>query len=204
MTVPIRIGNTRFPLHISEEFWLLLHFSLRSPRANPTSWRISKLTKQKPWSPSPLKACHWSLHPFASSRTDLCDHTCVVQVFYWTDMSYCRTCSGAYVLHQMQHWYPAQTETAVGKQPMPWGAVDPAKLTKIQPREQLTETTVGKQPTPWGAVDPAKLTQIQPREHFLSSSCTIDMIWSTLPVDNSAKIQGPASSDDCNHLTQHI
>ena len=59
---------------------------------------------------------------------------------------------------------------------MPWGAVDPAKLTKIQPREQLTETTVGKQPTPWGAVDPAKLTQIQPREHFLSSSCTIDMI----------------------------
>ena len=43
MTVPIRIGNTRFPLHISEEFWLLLHFSLRSPRANPTSWRISKL-----------------------------------------------------------------------------------------------------------------------------------------------------------------
>ena len=156
---------------------------------------------QKPWSPSPLKACHWSLHPFASTRTDLCDHTCVVQVFYWTDMSYCRTCSGAYVLHQMQHWYPAQTETAVGKQPMPWGAVDPAKLTKIQPREQLTETTVGKQPTPWGAVDPAKLTQIQPREHFLSSSCTIDMIWSTLPVDNSAKIQGPASSDDYNNLT---
>ena len=38
-------------------------------------------------------------------------------------------------------------------------------------------------------------------EHFLSSSGTIDMIWSTLPVDNSAKIQGPASSDDCNHLT---
>ena len=43
MTVAIRIGNTRFPLHISEGFWLLLHFSLRSPRANPTSWRISKL-----------------------------------------------------------------------------------------------------------------------------------------------------------------
>ena len=151
-----RIGNTRFPLHISEsnfDHYFTPRWGLQDPR--PTSLRLRLSVNS------------------AESQFQVW----LTWVLVW--------------LKKQLIWKRNLGAHRRWSLPIPLSKTFPS-ASPLKPPPFLHRPGQTLTPTP---------SRDKVVEHFLSSSGTIDMIWSTLPVDNSAKIQGPASSDDYNNLT---